>query len=111
MKGIQVSLGTWGFWRTLTPHLAQSANLILPDEERACMGHGFSKNPSHLEKAKMQVKLIKGLGVSQTDLPLELDMHTRLEGRGSALWQRREGKIPLIYLSSSKRGQKPDIAP
>ena len=60
-------------------------------------GHAWdmaSHNPSHLEKAKMQVKLIKGLGVSQTDLPLELDMHTRLEAGGSALWQRREGKIP-----------------
>lgn len=42
------------------------------------------------EKAKMKVKLLKGLGMSQTDLPLELDMHTSLEGRGSALWQRQQ---------------------
>ena len=38
----------------------------------------------------MKVKLLKGLGMSQTDLPLELDMHTSLEGRGSALWQRQQ---------------------
>ena len=45
----------------------------------------FLKVQATIEKAKMKVKLIKGLGTSQTDLPLELDMHTSLEGRGSAL--------------------------
>lgn len=53
-------------------------------------GTWLLKVQATIEKVKMKVKLLKGLGMSQTDLPLDLDMHTRLEGRGSALWQRQQ---------------------
>lgn len=44
--------------------------LVLLDKEKGMHGTWLLKVQATIEKAKMKVKLIKGLGTSQTDLPL-----------------------------------------
>ena len=79
MKGIQVFIGIWGFWRFLLPTWHSAAIPILPGKERACMGHG-SEQQATFEKAKVLMKQIKALGISQAGLPFDLDVSVILEG-------------------------------
>lgn len=57
-------------WRTFIPHLAQS--LLPPGKEKAHMG-------LRIRAAKILVKQIKALGISQAGLLFELDVTVILE--------------------------------
>lgn len=85
--------------------------LMPPGKERVHVGLGIGA-ASCLEKAKLVMRKIEVLGISQIGLSFELDASMTLEGMSWVLWQRqREQCTPRIWVSAPERGQKPNISP
>lgn len=57
-----------------------------------------SEQQATFEKVKILVKQIKGLSISQTQLPFELDVSRIPKSMGQVLWQRQtKGKMPREF--------------
>ena len=98
VKEVQAFIGIWGFWRTFIPHLAQCLH---PLYHLVMRGHTWDwglEQQAAFQMAKILVKQIKVLGISQAGLPFELDVSVTPEDLGWALWERQQKEsTPRIF--------------
>lgn len=80
-KEVQDFVGIWSFCRTFIPHLAQYLHPLYHLEKKGHIWNWGSEHQVTFEKAKILVKQIKALGLSQAGLPFELDMAATLESK------------------------------
>lgn len=81
---MQAFVGIRRFGGLYSPPGTVPPALILPSKERVCEGQGI-KAASTFEEAKVLVKQMKGLGISQAGPAFELHVSVSPEGMGQAL--------------------------